>query len=83
MTTDRPMNEYEGALFDAVLAIGQTLLEAGSISESALLNKLSEARNIISEPIRTQKRAATLGYLIKFLGEPPKRVVAGENPPHA
>ena len=82
MTTDSPMNEYEGALFDAVLAIGQALLEAGSISESALLNKLSEAR-AKSDRLGRKNGAATLSFLIKFLGEPPRRFVAGENPPIA
>jgi hypothetical protein len=45
MATDRPMSEYESALFDAVLAIGQTLIQAGNISESTLLSKLCEARD--------------------------------------
>jgi hypothetical protein len=44
MSADRPMNECEGALFEAFLALSQTLLESSSISESALLNRLSEAR---------------------------------------
>lgn len=74
------MNKYEGALFDAVLAIGQTLLESGSISESALLNKLSEARTDLEEMGR-RNGAATLGLLIKFLGEPPRHFAAGDDPP--
>jgi hypothetical protein len=80
METDRPMNEYEGALFDAVLPIGQTLLESGSISESALLNKLAEARTD-SEEWGRRNEAATLGLLIKFLGESPRHFAAGDDPP--
>lgn len=69
MTTDRPMSEYEGALFAAVLALGQTILESGGVSESALLAKLSEART--SAEIRGSKNgAAALDGLIRLLGEP-------------
>jgi hypothetical protein len=79
MSADRPMNEYEGALFEAFLALGQTLLEASSISESALLNRLSEARKD-SERMGRRQGAATLGLMIKFLGEPSRYFVAGDVP---
>jgi hypothetical protein len=79
MSADRPMNEYEGALFEAFLALSQTLLEASSISESALLNRLSEARKD-SERMGRSRGAATLGLMIKFLGEPSRHVVAGDAP---
>ena len=70
MATDRPISEYEGALFDAVLALGLTLLESGNLNESALLDKLSAARSN-AESLGNKNGAATLGYLIKFLAEPP------------
>jgi len=73
------MNEYEGALFEAFVALSQTLLEGSAISESALLNKLTEARND-SERMGRSRATATLGLLIKFLVEPSKRVVAGGVP---
>ena len=79
MTTDRPMNEYEGALFEAFLALSQTLLDASSISESVLLGRLSEARRD-SERMGRSRAAATLGLMIKFLGEPSRHVVVGEVP---
>ena len=79
MSADRPMNEYEGALFEAFVALSQTLLETSSISESALLNKLSEARRD-SERMGHSRGAATLGLLIKFLAEPSRPVVASGVP---
>jgi hypothetical protein len=79
MSADRPMNEYEGALFEAFLALSQTLLEASSISESALLSRLSEARRD-SERMGRSRGAATLGLMIKFLGEPSPHAVVGEVP---
>ena len=79
MSADRPMNEYEGALFEAFVALSQTLLEGSSVSESALLNKLSEAKKD-AERMGRRRGAATLGLLIKFLVEPSKCVVAGGVP---
>ena len=79
MSADHPMNEYEGALFEAFVALSQTLLEGSSISESALLNKLSEAKRDAQRMGRS-RGAATLGLLIKFLVEPSKRVFAGGVP---
>jgi len=79
MSADRPMNEYEGALFEAFVALSQTLLEGSSVSESALLNKLSEAKKD-AERMGRSRGAATLGLLIKFLVEPSKCVVAGGVP---
>ena len=79
MTTDRPMNEYEGALFEAFLALSQTLLDASSVSESVLLGRLSEARRD-SERMGRGRAAATLGLMIKFLGEPSRHIVAGNVP---
>jgi hypothetical protein len=79
MSADRPMNEYEGALFEAFLALSQTLLESSSVSESALLNRLSEARKD-SERMGRSRGAATLGLMIKFLGEPLRHAVAGGVP---
>jgi ribosomal 50S subunit-associated protein YjgA (DUF615 family) len=76
---DRPMNEYESALFEAFVALGQTLLERSTISESALLNKLSEAKKD-SERMGRSRGAATLGLLIKFLVEPSRQVVASGVP---
>ena len=77
--TDRPMSEYESALFHAVLVMGQTLLKSGSINESELLSGLSEARTRAEESDR-RNEAATLGFLIKFLGEPPTFYVPGPLP---
>ena len=79
MSADRPMNEYEGALFEAFVALSQTLLEGSSVSESALLNKLSEAKRDAQRMGRS-RGAATLGLLIKLLVEPSKRVVASGVP---
>jgi hypothetical protein len=79
MSADRPMNEYESALFEAFVALSQTLLERSAISESALLNRLSEAKKD-SERMGRSRGAATLGLLIKFLVEPSKRVFAGGVP---
>jgi hypothetical protein len=79
MSADRPMNEYEGALFEAFVALSQTLLEGSSVSESALLNKLSEAKKD-AERMGRSRGAATLGLLIKFLVEPSKRVLASGVP---
>jgi hypothetical protein len=73
------MSEYESALFSAVLALGQTLLESGSVSESALLDKLSQARSD-KELMGSKNGAATLGHLIRLLGEPPTHYVPGEAP---
>lgn len=78
--TDRPMSEYEAALFHAVLVLGQALLKTGSVSESDLLSGLSEGRTRAEESGRTNE-AATLGFLIKFLGEPPTFFVPGRSPP--
>jgi hypothetical protein len=77
--TERPMSEYESALFQAVLVIGHTLLKAGNINESELLSGLTEARTRAEEAGRTNE-AATLGFLIKFLGEPPTYYVPGALP---
>jgi len=79
MSADRPMNEYEGALFEAFVALSQTLLEASSVSESALLDRLSEARRD-SERMGRSRGAATLGMIIKMLAEPSRRVVASGVP---
>ena len=79
MSADRPMNEYEGALFEAFVALSQTLLESSSISESALLDRLSEAKKD-SERMGRSRGAATLGLMIKFLGEPSRHAIAGEAP---
>ena len=79
MSADRPMNEYEGALFRGVSRPRRTLLEASSISESTLLSRLSEARRD-SERMGRSRGAATLGLMIKFLGEPSRHAVAGEAP---
>ena len=79
MSADRPMNEYEGALFEAFVALSQTLLEGSCVSESALLNRLSEARKD-SERMGRNRGAATLGLMIKFLGEPSRNVIVGEAP---
>ena len=75
MSADRPMNEYEGALFEAFVALSQTLLESSSVSESELLNRLSEVRRD-SERMGRSRAAATLGLIIKFLGEPSRHVIA-------
>jgi hypothetical protein len=78
--TNRPMSEYESALLWALVAIGQSLLEAGSLSETSLLTKLSEHRSEAASVGRTNE-AATYEILIKFLGEPPTYFVPGPNFP--
>ena len=76
MKTDRPMSEYESALFAAVLALGKTILEHSGASENALLARLSEAR-ADAEALGSKNGAAALGHLIKFLGAPDTLRVPG------
>jgi hypothetical protein len=70
MKTNRPMNEYEGALFSAVLILGDAVAKLGA-SESDLLSKFKQARNDADADGR-KNEAATLGLFIKFLFEPPE-----------
>jgi hypothetical protein len=77
MDTDRLMSEYEMALFDAVLAISQTLLESGLISETALLSSLRPRR---MRNRTKEKAAATLTFLIRFIGEPLRYFSPGPEP---
>ena len=79
MSADRPMNEYEGALFEAFIALSQTLLESSNVNEIALLGRLSEARRD-TERMGRSRGAATLGLIIKFLSEPSQHMVAGSAP---
>ena len=69
MKTDRPMNEYEGALFSAFLILGDAV-ELGA-SESDLLSKIKQARNDADTDGR-KNEAATLDLFIKHLFEPPE-----------
>jgi hypothetical protein len=78
--TNRPMSEYEAALFSAVLALGQTLLKAGSLDETALLERLAESRSMAEQDGRTNE-AATLTMFMKLWGEPPTYYVPGPNSP--
>jgi hypothetical protein len=80
--TNRPMSEYEAALFSAVLALGQTLLKAGSLDETALLERLAESRLMAEEDGRTNE-AATLAAFMKFWGEPPVYYMPRPNAPKA
>ena len=78
--TNRPMSEYEAALLWTVEALGQALLKSGNVSETALLDRLSELRNRALESDRTNE-AAIYASLMKFWGEPPVYYAPGPNAP--
>ena len=69
MSADRPMSEYEAALFSAVRILGTAILKLGA-DETAILTQLRESQDAASLDHRRQT-AATLGLLIKSLCEPP------------
>lgn len=74
MNNGRPMSEHEGALFDAVLAIGATMLESGAKEES-LRARLTAARDA-ADALGNRHGAATLEFLLSSLfpaKEPPPK----------
>ena len=79
MTTDRPMSEYEIALFAIVQVLAQLLLESGKLDETTFLEKLSEARENFAF-VESRNAAATIAHLIKFLSEPLEYWVPGNLP---
>jgi len=62
MRTDRPMNEHEGALFDAVRVLGVTVLELGADPDK-LRQRLTEEMER-AEGLGNHHGAATLGFLL-------------------
>jgi hypothetical protein len=76
MTTDRPMSEYESALFDAVVILGHAVIRLGA-NETEILTELREAQQDAARDNR-RNRAATLDMLIKILCEPPVYYVPRE-----
>jgi hypothetical protein len=74
--TDRPMNEYEGALFSALLILGGAVVKLGA-SESELLSKFKEARNDANADGR-KSETGTLDLFIRLLFEPPRHYVPGD-----
>jgi hypothetical protein len=79
MVTERPMSEYEAALFSAVLAIGRAAIRMGA-NETVLLAEIKEAEHAQRLDGR-QNGAALLKYLAKDLCEPPNFFVPGNLPP--
>lgn len=69
MRTDRPMSEYENALFAAVRILGEMAVGMG-LNESLLLAKLKEAQNDFTA-MGSENGAATLALLARALCEPP------------
>ena len=68
------MSEHEGALFDAVLAIGATLLETGA-DRDALKARLIKARDA-ANALGNRHGAETLDFLMDGLfspSEPPPK----------
>jgi len=66
--TDRPMSEYESALYEAVRILGGAVLELGANADS-LLAKLEEAqRDAVASG--SENGAATYELLIQALFEP-------------
>jgi hypothetical protein len=64
------MSEYEAALFEAVRILGGLVVKMGG-DETALLTQLRESKSLAEENGR-RNEAATLGFLITFLCEPPE-----------
>lgn len=75
MSQNRPMSEFEGALFDAVLAIGTTMLELGA-DPAVFRARLTAARDA-ADKLGNRHGAGTLDFLIGGLfttpDPPPKR----------
>ena len=68
MRADRPLNEHEGALFDAVCILARTVLELGA--DPKILNeRLGEAMSS-ADALGNSHGAATLGFLISVLFPP-------------
>jgi hypothetical protein len=70
MAIDRPMSEHEGALFDAVRAMGMTLLDMGA-DKNALNGRLTEAMDA-AEKLGNKNGASLLGFLIRALFPSPE-----------
>jgi hypothetical protein len=68
------MSEYECALFDAILILGDAIVKLGA-SESQILSKFKEASNSAKKRGR-ENEEATLDLLIRFLFEEPRYYVA-------
>ena len=74
MSNHRPISEHEGALFDAVLTLAETLLEMGANPEQ-LQARLSKARDA-ADALGNRHGAATLDFLMRGLfkaSEPPPK----------
>ena len=68
MNNSRPMSEREGAMFDALLAIGATVLEMGA-NPDRLREKLGSAR-AAAEALGNHLGAETIDFLIAGLFQP-------------
>lgn len=69
----RPMSEHEGALFDAIVVIAETLLDLGTDPEK-LKSRLSDAR-ASADALSNARDSATLDFLIAGIfnpSDPPK-----------
>lgn len=69
MTSDRPVSEHEGALFDAVRVLALTVLDLGA-DRDRLRSRLSEVRDA-TDALGNRHSAATLEFLINALFESP------------
>jgi hypothetical protein len=76
LDTDRPMSEYEAALFGAVRILGAAVLELGA-NESDLLGQFKEAQSLAADQ-GSKNKAATYAGLIKALFEPPVFYAPGD-----
>jgi hypothetical protein len=63
------MSEHEGALFDAVLALAETLLEMGA-DPAHLQTRLSKARDA-ADALGNRNGAETLDFLMRVLFKTP------------
>ena len=70
MRADRPLNEHEGALFDAVCILARTVLDIGA-DPKILNDRLAEAMRS-AEALGNSHGAATLGFLIRALFPSPE-----------
>ena len=70
MAIDRPMSEHEGALFDAVRVLGETVLEMGA-DKTALNGRLTEAMNA-AKNLGNRNGALLLEFLIAALFPAPE-----------
>lgn len=68
MSIDRPLTEHEGALFDAVCTLAQTVLDLGA--DPKVLNERLTDIMRSAEARGNAHGAQTLGFLIRTLFAP-------------